>query len=163
MRAAMAEAIGHVSAEIESLRALIAELRPPALDQLGLEPALASLVQRTATTSGLEIAADVRLGGDGDRLQPELETTVYRIVQEALTNVAKHARATTVAVAVREADGCVDVRVADDGAGLGAGPRSSGGFGLVGMRERVELAGGELRIEGGRDGGTVVRARLPVP
>jgi signal transduction histidine kinase len=162
MRAAMAEAVGHVSAEIESLRALIAELRPPALDQLGLEPALASLVQRSATTSGLEIAADVRVGGEHRRLAPELETTVYRLVQEALTNVAKHARATTVSVSVREADGIVDVRVADDGAGLRGGSEGSGGFGLVGMRERVELAGGELRIEDGPAGGTVVRARLPV-
>src|SRR5215218_8870848 len=98
MREAMDQAVGHVASEIENLRALIAELRPPALDQLGLEPALASLVQRTETTSGLEIAADVRLGGDEHRLAPELETTVYRIVQEALTNVVKHARARRVEV-----------------------------------------------------------------
>jgi signal transduction histidine kinase len=162
MRDAMGEAVGHVSAEIENLRALIAELRPPALDQLGLEPALASLVQRTATTSGLEIAADVALGGDEDRLAPELETTVYRIVQEALTNVVKHARARTVDIAVREAGGGLDVRVADDGAGLAAGARDGAGFGLVGMRERVEIAGGELHVEPGVSGGTVVRARLPL-
>jgi signal transduction histidine kinase len=161
MRAAMGEAVGHVSAEIEGLRALIAELRPPALDQLGLEPALSSLVQRTAATSGLEISADVALGGEDDRLSPELETTVYRIVQEALTNVVKHARAHTVQVVVRESGGGVDLRVADDGAGLAAGG-SGGGFGLVGMRERVELAGGELVVEPGRAEGTVVRARLPL-
>jgi signal transduction histidine kinase len=162
MREAMGQAVGHVAAEIDSLRALIAELRPPALDQLGLEPALASLVQRTEATSGLEIAADVRLGGDEDRLAPELETTVYRIVQEALTNVVKHARARQVEVVVREAVGGVDVRVADDGAGLGAGARGGGGFGLVGMRERVEIAGGELHVEPRDGGGTVVRARLPI-
>jgi signal transduction histidine kinase len=162
MRDAMGQAVGHVSAEIDNLRALIAELRPPALDQLGLEPALASLVQRTEATSGLEIAADVRLGGDEDRLAPELETTVYRIVQEALTNVVKHARAQRVEIDVREAAGGVDVRVADDGAGLGAGARGGGGFGLVGMRERVEIAGGELNVEPGDGGGTVVRARLPL-
>jgi signal transduction histidine kinase len=162
MRDAMGQAVGHVAAEIENLRALIAELRPPALDQLGLEPALASLVQRTATTSGLEIAADVRLGGDEHRLSPELETTVYRIVQEALTNVVKHARARSVEIAVREAGGGVDVRVADDGTGLAAGARGGGGFGLVGMRERVEIAGGELDVEPREGGGTVVRARLPV-
>jgi signal transduction histidine kinase len=163
MRAAMDQAAGHVSAEIDNLRALIAELRPAALDQLGLVPALTSLVQRTATTSGLEIAADVELAGEDRRLSPELETTVYRLVQEALTNVVKHAGATTVDISVREGGGGIDVRVADDGAGLAAtGPSASGGgFGLVGMRERVELAGGELRLEARDGGGTVVRARLP--
>jgi signal transduction histidine kinase len=88
---------------------------------------------------------------------------VYRLVQEALTNVVKHAGATTVDISVREGGGGIDVRVADDGAGLAAtGPSASGGgFGLVGMRERVELAGGELLLEARDGGGTVVRARLP--
>jgi len=84
-------------------------------------------------------------------------------VQEALTNVAKHARATRVEVAVRAIPGAVDVRVADDGVGVTAGGATGGGFGLVGMRERVAMAGGELHIERGDAGGTVVRARLPAP
>src|SRR4051794_26189337 len=161
MRRAIGEAIGHVTAEIENLRALITELRPAALDQLGFLPALSSLVQRTASTTGLEVESDLRLAREDVRLSPELETTVYRLVQEALTNVVKHAKAHRVTVHVREAGGSLDVLVADDGRGL-QGSGDGSGFGLVGMRERVELAGGELTVRAGEEGGTGVRARLPV-
>ena len=95
------------------------------------------------------------------RLSPELETTVYRLVQEALTNVVKHARAGTVwvTVTVTEADD-VAIEVRDDGVGFAAqGPTS--GFGLAGIRERVYLAGGTLEIETGAGTGTSLRARLP--
>ena len=163
MRQAMDQAVEQVSTEIESLRALITELRPAALDQLGLLPALTTLLQRTATTSGLEVEGDLDLGDADRRLAGDLETAIYRLVQEALTNVAKHARATRVEVAVRAIPGAVDVRVADDGVGVTAGGATGGGFGLVGMRERVAMAGGELQIERGDGGGTVVRARLPAP
>jgi signal transduction histidine kinase len=159
MRPAIASAVEHVTTEIANLRALITELRPAALDQLGLVPALRSLLGRTASTTDLEVDGDVALAREDRRLAPELETTVYRLVQEALTNVVKHAGATRVTVRVHEADRCVDVLVADDGRGLeGAG---GGGFGLVGMRERVELAGGELAVTSGAQGGTIVRARIP--
>ena len=163
MRQAMDQAVEQVSTEIESLRALITELRPAALDQLGLLPALTTLLQRTATTSGLEVEGDLDLGDADRRLAGDLETAIYRLVQEALTNVAKHARATRVEVAVRAIPGAVDVRVVDDGVGVTAGGATGGGFGLVGMRERVAMAGGELQIERGDGGGTVVRARLPAP
>ncbi len=161
MRSTIGEAVEHVTSEIENLRALIAELRPAALDQLGLGPALTSLLQRTASSSGLEIDGDVEFGADDDRLPPDLETTVYRLVQEALTNVVKHARAQRVEVLVEERDGAVDVCVSDDGVGLAPGHDATDGFGLLGMRERVELAGGELSVRAGHEGGTVVRARLP--
>jgi signal transduction histidine kinase len=161
MRAVMRDAVEQLSNDIEALRGLIAELRPAALDQLGLEPALASLIKRSATTTGLEIGADIEITG-GARLAPELETTVYRIVQEALTNVAKHARASSVALTVRSSDHELFISVADDGMGFDPDAQSGGGFGLTGMRERVELAGGELRVEPGETQGTVVSARLPV-
>ncbi len=161
MRSTIGEAVEHVTSEIENLRALIAELRPAALDQLGLGPALTSLLQRTASSSGLEIDGDVEFGADDDRLPPDLETTVYRLVQEALTNVVKHAQAQRVEVLVEERDGAVDVFVSDDGVGLAPGHDATDGFGLLGMRERVELAGGELSVRAGHEGGTVVRARLP--
>jgi len=161
MRPAIAGAIEHVTTEIANLRALITELRPAALDQLGLLPALSSLLQRTESTTGLEVESDLRLADDDVRLPDELETTVYRLVQEALTNVAKHADARRVTVRVHEEAGSLDVLVADDGRGLQGGDTGGGGFGLVGMRERVELAGGELTVRGGESGGTVVRARLP--
>jgi signal transduction histidine kinase len=161
MRGAIGQAVEHVTTEIANLRAVITELRPAALDQLGLLPALTSLLQRTASTTGLEVESDLALASDDARLSPELETTVYRLVQEALTNVVKHAQARGVSVRVHEADGWLDVRVADDGRGI-HGARSGGGFGIVGMRERVEIAGGELRIEDGEPRGAVVSARFPV-
>jgi signal transduction histidine kinase len=161
MRGRMREAIEQLTHDIESLRGLIAELRPAALDQLGLQPALASLVERTAVTSGLEVRTTFDLPDDL-RPAPETETTVYRIVQESLTNVAKHARAEGVEVEVRYEDNEIRIAVADDGVGIEPEDKSNGGFGLTGMRERVELAGGELEVGPGSAGGTLVSARLPL-
>jgi signal transduction histidine kinase len=158
MRSAMRRALEQVAHEIDNLRAIIADLRPATLDQLGLEPALRSLVRRHASAQGLDIEARVALGPDGERLDPELETAVYRLVQEALTNVVKHASATRVELEVRANKGWLYVRVADDGVGLPADRPT--GFGLVGMRERVALLGGELLVQPG-ERGTIVRAALP--
>jgi signal transduction histidine kinase len=160
MRAAMLEATEQLGEHIAALRSLIAELRPPALDQLGLAPALASLAQRTAAANGIEIRTDLRLPEDR-RLDPEVETTVYRVVQEALTNVVKHARATAVDLAVRCDGGQIDVAVSDDGVGFDLEAAALGGFGLTGMRERVELAGGELDVAPRPEAGTRIHARLP--
>ena len=161
VRARMREAIEQLTHDIDSLRGLIAELRPPALDQLGLEPALASLADRTAVISGLEVRTAFELPDDL-RPAPETETTVYRIVQESLTNVAKHARAEGVEVTVRCEDNEILIAVADDGVGFDPGGPPDGGFGLMGMRERVELAGGDLDVGPGEAGGTLVRARVPL-
>jgi len=161
MRAAMRDATKQLSGDIESLRALIAELRPPALDQLGLAPALTSLAKRTGAGNDVEVRADVELPDDR-RLAPDLETTVYRVVQESLTNVVKHARASSIDIAVRRVEDAVEVSVADDGIGFDAERALGNGFGLAGMRERVELAGGELTVLPGADAGTVIRARLPL-
>jgi signal transduction histidine kinase len=163
MREALVQASEHVGREIEGLRALIAELRPAALDDLGLGPALRSLLQRTVGAHGLEVEQVIQLGDDERRFAPELETTVYRLVQESLTNVVKHAGARRVRVVVREDGGALELEVADDGVGLDAETSAGvGGFGLVGMRERVELAGGELEVAARPQGGTAVRARLPL-
>ena len=161
MRAAMRDATRQLTGDIESLRALIAELRPPALDQLGLAPALASLAQRMGAVNDLEVHADVELP-DERRLGPELETTVYRVVQESLTNVVKHAGASRIDIAVRCEGDAVDVSVADDGIGFNSQRIAGNGFGLAGMRERVELSGGELSVLPGAGAGTVIRARLPL-
>jgi len=160
MRNVMREAIEQLSRDIEALRGLIAELRPAALDQLGLEPALTSLVQRTSTTTGLDVSIEIDIPS-GERLAPELETTVYRIVQESLTNVAKHARAATVVLDVRHDERELQISVVDDGTGFDP-EAATGGFGLAGMRERVELAGGDLSVGPGESTGTIVQARLPV-
>ena len=151
------EAIDYIGTEIESLRTLITELRPAALDEIGLAPAIESLGGRLAAVEGLEVNVEVEVGG---RLDPELETTVYRIVQEALTNIAKHARAERVRIDVALDYDVVRVEVTDDGRGFDPEARVEG-FGLVGMRERVALAHGQLEIESAA-GRTVVRASLPV-
>ena len=154
----LGDAIDHTKREIQNLRALIAELRPAALDELGLGPAIETLAERSGAAAGLEVSTRVALGEPG-RLAAETESTIYRVVQEALTNAAKHAGAERVRVEVARENGSVDVVVEDDGHGFDPGAASPG-LGLVGMRERVELTGGRLEIESRP--GTRVSARLPV-
>jgi signal transduction histidine kinase len=164
LEAAVAQAIEHVDASIVAMRGLITDMRPASLDQLGVQPALEALVERSAALSGLdiELVTSLRFGtGDqANRLAPAIETTVYRVVQEALTNVLKHAEATKVAVRVTEHDGTVDVLVTDDGRGFTV-EGTTDGFGLIGMRERIRLAGGRHEIESEPGRGTSVRALIP--
>ena len=159
---ALREAVGHIEREIENLRAVITELRPAALDELGLEPAIEALLQRHREHSGFAI--DNRLAfthsQPGEhRLSAELETAVYRLVQEALTNIAKHAQASHVRVTIAQTSEELRIEVQDDGTGFAVEAQTAG-FGLEGMRERVSLAGGTLRITS-NDQGTIVRAHLP--
>jgi signal transduction histidine kinase len=155
--AELSDAIDHTKREIVNLRALIAELRPAALDELGLAPAIETLASRSGGAAGLSVTTHVALGSSA-RLAPETESTVYRVVQEALTNVAKHAGASNVHVEVARANGTVEVVVEDDGRGFD--PTSvKDGLGLIGMRERVELTGGELSIRSRP--GTRISATLP--
>lgn len=159
---AMRAAIEEIETQIGNLRSIITDLRPSALDDLGLHAALAALIERRGHDD-LEVISELNLPhphGSGDRLSQELETTVYRLVQEALTNVAKHARATAVRVTIAATDGEVKVEVRDDGVGFDVGSDPPG-FGLAGMRERVYLAGGTLQVESGEQG-TVLRGRLPM-
>jgi len=146
---------------IDGLRGLITELRPAALDELGIEAAIEALVTRTASRSDLAVETSFQLAnGSGGRFDADLEATVYRIVQESLSNVVKHAEASRATVSIADEDGGLLVTVEDDGRGLGS-ERSDGGFGLLGMRERVELAHGDLSVEALPEGGTRVQARLP--
>jgi signal transduction histidine kinase len=140
-------------------------LRPAALDDLGLAPALESLVERVRAVHGLTVTAAIDLDDEAGgqptrRLMPEIESTAYRLVQEALTNVAKHARAENVEVLVKESGDELSIEVRDDGRGFELGTRSDG-FGLVGMRERVDLVGGEISIESKSGAGTLVSAKVP--
>ena len=161
---ATTNAVEQLQFTIEGLQNLIAELRPAALDQLGIKPAVEALVGRTAATSGLDIDVRVELSYSGSqvprRLDSEVENTVYRLVQESLTNAVKHARAEHASVEIVEDDHDVRVTVKDDGSGFDTS-RPGAGFGLLGMRERVELVGGRLAIESAPAGGTIVRAQLP--
>ena len=154
------QATEQVSAEILKLRALITELRPAALDELGLVAAVEGLARRAQEIEGLEVELELELD-DAAALDPDLTTVVYRLVQEALTNVGKHARATAVEVGVAQDASGVRVRIADDGAGFDAASPTDG-FGIAGMRERVALMGGELEVRSSPAGGTVVEARIPL-
>ncbi len=153
---AMREAVEHIEREAENLRSIITELRPAALDELGLKTALEALLERHQELNGTEVQGRLELPEIGD---VELESTIYRLVQEALTNVAKHARAENVQVAVAVGDGQVSIEVQDDGAGFDTDTKTEG-FGLAGMRERVSLAGGKLQISSSEQG-TLVHVSLP--
>jgi signal transduction histidine kinase len=157
---AMREAVAHISREIDNLRAIITELRPAALDELGLKTAIEALLERHREQSGFEIDAEISLPTEAARLESELEGAVYRLVQESLTNIAKHARANQVRVSICEADDQLQLEVQDDGAGFD-NEAVGHGFGLAGMRERVSLAGGSMSIASS-ERGTLVRASLPV-
>jgi signal transduction histidine kinase len=167
--------------EIDGLRHLITELRPAALDDLGLEAAVQALARRAQAIDGLDVQTEIQLRGDGGfvgngggeadarRLDAELESTIYRIVQEALTNVSRHAQATSALIRITERDGVLRASVTDDGRGLPGlerlGPRGDGlegGFGMSGMRERAELIGGELEFGPGPGGGTTVTLTVPL-
>ncbi|MBA2348864.1 MAG: GAF domain-containing sensor histidine kinase [Solirubrobacterales bacterium] len=154
------EAIEQVEEEIANLRAIISDLRPAALDELGLRPAIEALLRRRGQ-NGFSIEStldlpDPELGEP--RLAPDRESTVYRLVQEALTNIGKHANASAVHVEVTASAGDVAVEVRDNGTGFDA-EQATEGFGLAGMRERVYLAGGTFALDSGPDG-TRLRARL---
>jgi len=157
--------------EIDGLRHLITELRPAALDDFGLVPALEALARRAQAMDGLEISTDIGLPDDARRLDPELESTIYRVVQEALTNVSRHAKATQARISIVEENGTVTAAVTDNGEGLPEGGASrqrtpeqelKGGFGVSGMRERAELVRGEIELVSAPGGGATMRLRVPL-
>jgi two-component system, NarL family, sensor histidine kinase DevS len=156
---AVEESLDDIAHDIEELRALITELRPATLDQLGLVAALEDLVERVGLGAEIELSADLEI--EPGRLDPEVEIVVYRLVQEALNNIVKHADAGRVDLQVRSGSSHLDLLVADDGQGFDLEDEHSG-FGQAGMRERVELVGGELRIESQPGGGTRVMASVPL-
>jgi signal transduction histidine kinase len=162
--AAVRKALGFIEDQIASLRTLISDLRPAVLDDLGLEPALEALAERVTETSGLEIELDVDLAFGREeastRLIPEIENTVYRLVQEMLTNVTKHARTDRASIAVRESDGSVAIEVRDEGGGFDL-DKATSGFGLIGMRERAELVEGKLAVASRPGEGTTVSVVVP--
>jgi signal transduction histidine kinase len=160
-RAAAAQLRDQIVETLQSVRRLAVELRPSALDDFGLAPALERLAEAFSEQSEIEVDVQANLGSA--RLSGEVETALYRIVQEALTNVAKHAEAKRVSVVVTRSANAVTVVIEDDGQGFGAGGGSGEGLGLVGMKERVGLLGGRLAIESTEGAGTTVVAEVPVP
>ncbi|HEY7953299.1 MAG TPA: GAF domain-containing protein [Solirubrobacteraceae bacterium] len=165
MAQAVEEAVEYLQAGIADLRALITDLRPAALDELGVEAALLALAER-AQQRGIEVDVSIDLayeqGRANARHTPELEVALYRIVQEALSNAAKHGHAARAVVEISEDYTSIQLTVRDDGEGFDPQTVQSSGFGLLGMRERVQLLDGALQIESAPGAGTTVRATLPV-
>jgi signal transduction histidine kinase len=159
------EAIERATAAIAALRSLITDMRPASLDELGAGPAVEALIERTQRLSGLTITAEVDLGYEAgrepQRHAPDLEVAIYRFVQEGLTNAAKHAGDVDVHVAIAESADAVSIVVRDDGAGF-VPDVDHEGFGLLGIRERVELVGGTLSVRSAPGAGTTLEATLPV-
>ena len=154
-----------IRATIEDIRRVVHELRPPALDDLGLVPAIHVLAAKLGRPDGASGAApdglQVRVDAPDDlpNLPAAVEVAAYRIVQEALTNIVRHANARCAVVCLR-LDGALHVEISDDGIGLVEGV--GGGLGLRSMRERTAELGGRFSVSGAAAGGTVVRAILPV-
>ncbi len=168
---ALQTATDMLNAQIIGLRHLITELRPATLDELGLSSPLHELARRTEELTGIAVEVHVSLRyADGQlstRLLPDVEVAVYRVVQEALTNAARHSGATRVWISVVENDDDVRVEVADNGRGIRR-PSTAPGFGITGMQERALLAGGRLQVlqgqgtaGAGSSYGTVIRLVVP--
>jgi signal transduction histidine kinase len=145
---------------LQSVRRLAVELRPSALDDFGLEPALRRLGETIREVSALDVQVETRLGAA--RLPADVETAVYRIVQEALTNAVKHAGASHVSVVVTRKTTSVHVMIEDDGGGFDLGAASTAGLGLLGMQERVGLLDGTLEIDTAPGAGTTLIVELPL-
>jgi signal transduction histidine kinase len=159
LHAAVRDAVERIEQEIDGLRGLIRELRPAALDDLGLAAAVEGLVTRACEREDVEVQATVQL--PRGRYAADLETAVYRVVQEALTNAVRHARASEITIALDEHAGVVRLQVRDNGRGFDPEARTEG-FGLAGMRERIALLRGELEIASSADG-TTISAAIPTP
>jgi signal transduction histidine kinase len=149
-----------VVATLQDVRRLAVELRPKVLDDFGLGPALERLTHGFAEQTGIEV--DLEAGGITERLPREVETAIYRIVQESLTNVVKHARAARVSVLLTRTDDKLKAVIEDDGTGFDPSAIDDGGIGLVGMRERIELLDGTLTVESSATSGTTVALEVPV-
>jgi len=145
---------------LQDVRSLAVELRPTALDDFGLAAALERLAATFQERSGIETA--VESGLRDERLPPEVETVLYRLVQEALTNVVKHAAAEHVSVVLTPRDGGVGVLIEDDGVGFTPEDAREGALGLLGMRERLALVEGTLTVESMPGEGTTLLAHVPL-
>ena len=154
---------GDITGLVDELRTIIGALRPPALAELGLLPALELLLRRRAETDP-EVAFTVE--GEPRRLAPQSELALFRIVQEAWTNIQRHAQARHVAVQLTYTGDCLLVTIEDDGVGFAPAPEDQapdGHWGVRGMRERAELAGGHLHVATAPGQGTRIEAHIPYP
>jgi two-component system sensor histidine kinase UhpB len=156
-RAMFTEAQDATRKSVDEVRRIAQELRPELLEHVGLVSALKSLATRFANQAGLELEWD--FGPTLPRLTPDAELTVYRVAQESLTNVARHAHANRVWISLQPGHGSIVLRVVDDGRGMNG--RVANGGGLRGMRERAVLVGAALAIKPAKTGGVEVRLEVP--
>lgn len=160
----LVRAIAQVDSTIDEMRRLIADLRPPALDELGLAAALEALVERLAGDDLLDVVLEMKFsfeeGTTPTRLSAAVEDTIYRLVQEALNNAIRHSGVDRAQVSVHEKGESIAIEITDEGVGFDTAETSTG-FGLRGMRERVELVGGVLNFTSVEGSGTVISAELP--
>ncbi len=159
-RQAIADLGRQVAQTMQDVRRIALELRPKVLDDYGLVSALERLTTTFSTQTGIQVDLEAQLGAD--RLPTAIETALYRIVQEGLTNVAKHADPTRASVFVTPKNGSVLLVLEDDGSGFDPAKVRNGGLGLEGMRERVELLEGRMTIESSKDAGTTLVVEVPV-
>ena len=152
----------NASSALENVGRLAFAIRPPALDEFGLAPALKDLSSALEERGGPKVELEIDLPA-GTRLPAKLETAVFRITQEALTNVVKHAQATTVRITFAYGERSVALAIEDDGRGFSEERGAGGGFGLVGMRERVASVNGALDIDSTRGAGTRLAVEIPLP
>jgi two-component system sensor histidine kinase UhpB len=162
---AIEELIATVSGALDEMRQLARRLRPAVLDDLGLEPALRWLARNAKPWFGLDV--DLHVSGLAERLDAEIETLAFRVVQEALTNVSRHSGAQAARVDVVGNGHALSVRVRDDGRGFDAravlaGDAGEAGVGLRGIRDRVALFGGALTIDAAPGAGTTVSFSVPL-
>ncbi len=151
------------SGALDSVRRMAMDLRPASLDDLGLLPALQSYAEQFS--NGTQIAVSMEVEGLGRRLPRDVELVLYRVFQEALTNISKHASATTALVQIKRKGGEVTLVIEDDGDGFDPGqlsPTQGSGLGLFGMRERLTLVGGVVEVESEKGKGTRIVARVPL-
>jgi signal transduction histidine kinase len=160
MRAATSDLRELVVATLQDVRRLAVQLRPKALDDFGLAAALERLAQTFSEATDMQVEVEAQLGQE--RLPPEVETTLYRIVQEALTNIVKHAEAAKVSILLIRRPTTATVVIEDDGRGFDTDDVRDEGLGLVGMRERVELHDGRLTVESAPGSGTTLVAEVPL-
>jgi two-component system, NarL family, sensor histidine kinase DevS len=155
-------AVEQIDEEIVKLRRLITELRPASLDTIGLEAALQALAEQHQQGTNLDVDCYLELPREEDaRPTPLLETAVYRLVQEALNNIAKHSMARRADLTVRSSRNAIEIEVKDNGVGFEPSLVREG-FGLVGMRERAALLGGTVEVTSTRGSGTRVLAEIPL-
>jgi len=152
------DTVARLEQQINELNRLINDLRPAPLERLGLAGALEALAEENSARGGLEVETAIELAEEPGR---DEERLVYRLVQEALTNVVKHASASHVNLTAKESGGEIRISISDDGAGFDPGV-ASGGRGLTGMRERIELLGGEIEVASEPGEGTQIAARVPL-